>query len=508
MTVSATETELKFDAASDLVLPGLDGLPGVARTETPREDLLIAEYFDTADLRLLRAGITLRRRSGGADAGWHLKLPAGAHTRTEIRLPLGEPDDEVPGELASLVRARSRQLTLRPVARLTTLRRTTTLVDVRGDALAEIADDEVTATRPEGSVPDLHWREIEVELAGGSEELLDAAAHLLREAGLRPSANSAKLQRVLEAPPTGRAQARELTASSPAWEAVVAYLAATTEELARLDPLVRREQPDAVHQMRVATRRLRSALRTFGSVVSGDATADLAAELQWLGGILGQARDCEVQSERLQQQVAGMEAELLLGPVPARIQSHFAEAGASARDAVLAALTSRRYDTLLDALDAVIADPPLGPDAQESAGSVLRASVLDSFAATRRRIRRARHAPPGYPRDVLLHRARRAAKRARYAAEAVTPVAGEDAEVFARQMKKVQSVLGEYQDTVVGSALARHLGVEANLADENAFSYGVLYGRELARRRELGRAARRVWRHASGKGYRQWMRAG
>jgi CHAD domain-containing protein len=506
MTVSATEKELKFDAASDLVLPGLDGLPGVARVEPPREDLLIAEYFDTADLRLLRAGITLRRRTGGEDAGWHLKLPAGAHTRTEIRLPLGEPDDQVPDELANLVRARTRQVSLRPVARLTTRRRTTTLVDAHGDALAEVADDEVTATRPEDSASDLHWREIEVELAGGSDQLLDAAAQLLRDCGLRPSAHSAKLQRVLGSLPP-RSPRPELTDCSPAYQLVIAYLAANAEELARLDPLVRRDEHDAVHQMRVATRRLRSALRTFGSVVSSDATAEVAGELQWLGSVLGQARDCEVQAERLQQQTADMGAELLLGPVSARIQAHFARAGSSAREAVLAALTSRRYDALLDALDGVIADPPLGPDAHKAAGRVLRASTLDSFAATRRRIRRARHAPPGYPRDVLLHRARRAAKRARYAAEAVTPVAGEDAEGFARQMKKVQSVLGEYQDTVVGSVLDRELGVEAHLAGENAFSYGVLYGRELARRRELGQAARRVWRHASRESYRQWMRA-
>jgi CHAD domain-containing protein len=507
MTVSATETELKFDAGADLVLPGLDSLPGVARAEAPREDLLIAEYFDTADLRLLRAGITLRRRSGGLDAGWHLKLPAGAHSRTEIRLPLGDQDDEVPGELVSLVRSRTRQLPLRPVARLATRRLTITLVDARGEKLAEVADDEVTATRPEDSVPDLHWREIEVELAGGSEQLLDAAAQRLREAGLRPSAQSAKLQRVLGTMPA-RSARPELTSASPAYQLVIAYLAANTEELARLDPLVRRDEPDALHQMRVATRRLRSALRTFSSVLSGDMTAGLAAELQWLGGVLGQARDNEVQAERLRQHAADLGAELLVGPVAARIQAHFARSGSSARDAVLAALSSPRYDALLDGLDALIADPPLGPDAETAAGVALPASVLDSFAATRRRIRHARHAQPGSPRNVLLHRARRAAKRARYAAEAARPVAGQDAEAFARQMKTVQSVLGEYQDAVVGSGLARDLGIEAHLAGENAFSYGVLYGRELARQRELGRAARRVWRHASDERYRQWMRAG
>jgi CHAD domain-containing protein len=508
MTVSATEKEVKFDAGADLVLPGLDGLPGVAHVEAPREDLLIAEYFDTADLRLLRAGITLRRRSGGTDAGWHLKFPAGPHTRTEIRLPLGQAGSQVPAELANLVRARIRQLPLRPAARLTTRRRTITLLDASGDALAEVADDEVTASRPEGSAPDLHWREVEVELAGGSEQLLDAAAALLRAAGLRPSGHSAKLQRVLGSLPPLRGRGQELTGSSPAYQLVVAYLATHAEELARLDPLVRRDQPDAVHQMRVATRRLRSTLQTFCGVISGEATAELAGELQWLGSILGQARDAEVQAQRMQQHAAEMDADLLIGPVAGRIQAHFAGASAAARDAVLAALSSHRYDVLLDALDAVIADPPLGPDAHAAAGSVLPPSVLDSFVTTRRRILRAWHAAPGGPTDVLLHRARRAAKRARYAAEAVTPVAGEGAARFARQMKNVQSVLGEYQDTVVGSALARDLGIEAHAAGENAFSYGVLYGRELALKRELGESARQTWRRAARRRYRQWMQAG
>ena len=89
MAPNANETEAKYDAPASVALPGLDDLPQVAGTSGPDKEQLEAEYYDTGDLRLIRAGITLRRRRGGHDAGWHLKLPVGPDTRREIRLPLG-----------------------------------------------------------------------------------------------------------------------------------------------------------------------------------------------------------------------------------------------------------------------------------------------------------------------------------------------------------------------------------------------------------------------------------
>jgi CYTH domain-containing protein len=89
MVLNVHETETKYDAPTGTALPDLADLPQVASTSGPDEEQLKAEYYDTGDLRLIRAGITLRRRRGGTDAGWHLKLPAGADTRREIRLPLG-----------------------------------------------------------------------------------------------------------------------------------------------------------------------------------------------------------------------------------------------------------------------------------------------------------------------------------------------------------------------------------------------------------------------------------
>ncbi len=89
MTSIEVETELKYEAPDDAVLPKLDELPSVSATRRAGEEALEAEYYDTKDWRLIRAGITLRRRTGGHDEGWHLKMPAGVHSRLEIRMPLG-----------------------------------------------------------------------------------------------------------------------------------------------------------------------------------------------------------------------------------------------------------------------------------------------------------------------------------------------------------------------------------------------------------------------------------
>jgi CHAD domain-containing protein len=172
---------------------------------------------------------------------------------------------------------------------------------------------------------------------------------------------------------------------------------------------------------------------------------------------------------------------------------------------VLSALDSERYTTLLTSLDALIADPPIGAAGQHAAGAVLTAAVARSYRTTRRRVRRALAAPPGQDRDVAFHQARKSAKRARYAAEAVTAVGGRDARRFAVQMKNIQSVLGSHQDTVIARQLERSLGVAAHLAGENAFSYGLFYERDACDARMLQELAVKVWRKASRRRYRRWL---
>ena len=200
------ETERKYEAGPRLVLPDFTGLPGVAAVSAATTQRLTATYFDTPDLRLAAARITLRRRTGGQDAGWHLKLPVGGDTRREVRLPPGRSAGTVPAELAGLVADRIGDRALQPVARLRTTRVLRHLTGGSGEVLAEVADDHVTAARASGRASGggpaweepVRWREIEVELAAGAPPgLLDAAARRLAEAGAAPARSSSKLHRLL-----------------------------------------------------------------------------------------------------------------------------------------------------------------------------------------------------------------------------------------------------------------------------------------------------------------------
>ena len=195
------ETERKYDVGADFVLPDLGG-PSTGEMSLPEMQDLTATYFDTAGLRLAEAHITLRRRTGGTDAGWHIKLPVSADTRRELHFPLGEPTATVPGEVAGEVARWTGGEQLAPVALLRTERTVRRLVGPAGDVLAEVADDRVTGSRPDPVDPARWqqadaWREVEVELVCGTRDVLDAATARLTEAGARPSPSASKLARVL-----------------------------------------------------------------------------------------------------------------------------------------------------------------------------------------------------------------------------------------------------------------------------------------------------------------------
>jgi CHAD domain-containing protein len=293
-----------------------------------------------------------------------------------------------------------------------------------------------------------------------------------------------------------------LVPSSPAGEVVLAYLRTHAGRLKSLEPMARLDEPDSVHQMRVASRRLRSTLRSFGHILRQDDTAGLAADLKWLGSVLGAARDGEVLDDHLRGSLRQLPVELRIGPVGARIQGHFASVRAAARTELTTTLDSERYLLLLDDLDRLLAEPPLTAEAGRPAADVLPAAARRARRQAARRMHRAWHTQPGPARDEALHQARKSARRARYAAEVIEPVAGAKAARFAKRMKKVQSVLGEHQDSVIARRVARDLGVSAHLAGENAFSYGLLYGRDACAAERLQANARHTWKKASRK--RDW----
>jgi len=209
---SSIEVERKYAVDAGFVLPDLSAVPGVAAVTAPRTYHLTAIYHDTPGQRLAAARITLRRRTGGTDAGWHLKLPAGAGARREVHVPLGPGTEGVPAELAGLVSEQTGGEPLRPIARLQTTRTVRHLLDSAGQVLAEVADDEVTGSLPDQDScttkrprdPDawqtvIAWREVEIELDRGPAGLLDTAGRVLLAAGARPSPAASKLSLLLSA---------------------------------------------------------------------------------------------------------------------------------------------------------------------------------------------------------------------------------------------------------------------------------------------------------------------
>ncbi|MET9956126.1 CYTH and CHAD domain-containing protein [Streptomyces sp. NPDC006339] len=488
------EIERKYEAAEQAAVPDLDGIPGVAAVRDEGVMELDAVYYDTPDLRLAAGALTLRRRTGGSDAGWHLKLPVAPGTRDEIRAPLA---DTLPRSLERLLRSRVRREDVVPVVRLRSRRDVRHLLDADGSLLAELSVDTVHADRLTGGGK-AAWTEIEVELADDADEaVLDAVEKRLKKAGIRPSHAPSKLARALAETGGGPTEPPPAAAPGTAGHAVLAYVREQIEAVVAHDPAVRREVPDAVHKMRVATRRLRSAFKTYRKVLDRRVTDPIGEELKWLAGELGVARDEEVLHQRLSDRLDALPDTLLLGPVHARLRVHGLKRAEEARRTVLAALDSDRHLALLDRLAALLADPPLRKAAAHDAPEVLARAARKDFDRLAGRIDRALALGPGPERDRALHEARKAAKRARYAGESARPVLGKPAKRFVKRVKAVQSCLGDHQDSVVTRAALRDLAVRAHAARESAFTWGVLYGREAAAGEARERELPELWEWAS-----------
>ncbi|GGT55802.1 CYTH and CHAD domain-containing protein [Streptomyces purpureus] len=505
MADTKREIERKYEATPETRVPDLTRVGPVAAVEPQGVAELDAVYYDTPGLRLAADSVTLRRRTGGADAGWHLKLPVDTGVRDEIQAPLGP---TLPPALADLLRSRVRDDDLVPVVRLRSSRDVRHLLDDHGALLAELSVDTVHAERltdgdrdGDGKAPEAAWTEIEVELADDADpSVLDAIEKRLKKAGVRPSAAPSKLARALKE--TGGAAQPAAAPGPPAADGtagatVLAYVREQIGAIIRLDPAVRRDLPDSVHQMRVATRRLRSAFKTFRKVLDRQVTDPVGDELKWLAGELGVARDQEVLAERLRGRLDELPDTLTLGPVHARLRIWSAARESDARSRALTALDSDRHLALLATLDRLLTDPPLLKGAAGDPDTVLTKAVLKDYDRLARRVDHALALPEGHDRDLALHEARKAAKRARYAGEAARPALGKPAKRFAKRVKAVQSLLGDHQDSVVARDTLRTLAIQAHAAGESAFTWGLLYGREEAAGAAHERELPETWARAS-----------
>jgi CHAD domain-containing protein len=378
-----------------------------------------------------------------------------------------------------------RERALVPVASVSTRRVVRRLRSPEGTALAEVVDDTVIG-RPLPTGAELRWREWQVGLLDGDEDLLRAVHLHLLSAGATPSGTASELGRVLPRPSasqdaawweTGKRRRRRPSVGS----AVQAHLQEQVAELVARDPHTRRNTPDALHKMRVATRRLRSALATFRPLLERELTDPLRDELRWLAGVLGAARDAEVMHARLRRLVAAEPGDLVLGNVRDRIDVLMTARHRTAHDAVLEALDGERYLRLLDALEQLVDDPPFLPEAGEDAAAALPRLVRRTWRRLDRTMSAAERAAPGPEQEELLHEVRKEAKRSRYAAEAVQPVVGRPARRYAAAVTELQETLGDVQDGVVTRQVLRELGARGHPAGEDGFTFGRLHALEQVR---------------------------
>ena len=500
------EVERKFEPGPAVVLPSLADVDGVSAVGQPVEAQLDAVYFDTADLDLAQHGVTVRRRTGGDDAGWHLKLPEGEDARTEVRLPLGRATRTVPAGLLAPVRALVRDRPLTPVARVRTRRLEYSVLDIDDVVLATVCADDVQAERLRAPGGERTWREWEVELVEGDRALLDRLGRRLLDAGAT-SGTPSKLLRTLGdlVPLAPTRPSRKQLARGSAAQLVVAHLAEHNEQLHRQDARLRAELPGSVHKMRIAARRLRSALKTYRPLLEAGPADRVGDELRWLGQVLAKARDAQVLREHLGRLVAAEPVELVLGPVSQRIDDDLRTEYRTGVEEGLAVLSAPRYFRLLDSLDELVLRPTFSERADAPAARVIPDLLGRDAKRMRRAVRKVAVAEAG-ARDAALHDARKKAKRLRYAAESAVPLFPDRARKLATAAKRVQQALGEHQDAVVSRSKLREYGARAHSSGENGFTFGRLHALEDRRADDAVRRFESAWAHLERHTPARWKR--
>lgn len=507
------EVEVKFAVAAETAAPELSGILGVGGAEQTQIHKLSAIYFDTKDLRLTRAKMTLRRRTGGKDSGWHLKMPADSG-RLELQAPYSE--GLPPEDLLAQVRAIVRDAELVAIAQVDNERHETVLLDEVGAPIAEFCDDHVTAWSFLPGGEQSSWREWELELVDNPEreaqigtDVLASATQVFIAAGARKSASPSKLAMALgdsvaNAEP-GFALA-DLDPDDPAY-AVIHALGRNRDKLIEYDARVRRDEWDSVHQMRVATRELRSHMQTFEGILGGAEYLELEKQLKVLAGILGVARDAEVVEERFLMLLDAEDTGVLDEQTKEHLRTDMGEEYKAAHRRIIHALDSTEYLRMLDSLDRILANPPRAEIEPEAAAAATEETETAEDTAEEAE---APTAEPATPMEILIehlegayaklearhnkalagwedpeltlhqreerfHDMRKSAKKLRYAAEAVGDATELDTNDLYKACKIMQEVLGDFQDSVTSRDKLLKKARQARSRGEDTFGYGVVY---------------------------------
>jgi len=464
---------LQFEAGDPFELPSLGGraLPRRDFTET---------YYDTAGGRLGLAGFVLRRRIENGKGLWRLSVVCDGVPTLDVEAPGGPAGP--PKELSELVSAASAGFELAPVLRVRT-HATGLRVKAGSRSLAKISVASITlldGQRTTGS-----FSEIELEQLAATRKELAKLESALRKSGAKPTNGAGPLEAALAREPQP-----ELPLPSTSLEQLRPYLREQYARMLAHDPGVRvGNDPEDLHQLRVATRRLRSVLKTAAPILDRAWVDEIRSELAWLTGELGPARDLDVMIPYLREEAASLEPadRKALAPLFKKLD----EARAVTRSGVLEALRSERYLALLAGIEAAAAGPPSGGE-----GSV-RAEVEGEF----RKLRKAMRVVAEDPSDEAIHQARINGKRARYATELLEDELGKPGAKLVAAAKEFQDAAGEHHDAVVAEARIRAL-LRGVRSQRTALAAGILVSRQRDRRNKAAAALPKVWRRyeeAAGK---------
>ncbi|MBC3185159.1 CYTH and CHAD domain-containing protein [Corynebacterium sp. zg-331] len=525
-TTHLLEVETKYSVHSTDSVPDLTKILNVHSIDAAQRYELTAIYYDTRDLRLTRSKITLRRRLGGKDDGWHLKLPDTGSGRTEIGAtlntdtnPEGEcpsvvygATDPIPAELLHHVRAIVRRHKLIPIAQVDNLRVESSLRAEDGSTVADFCDDRVTAWSllPDASPEPRRWREWEFELAESlattklGRQILESADEQLTTVGAMDSHSPSKLLTALgtsfESAPTPPIPLvfRKYDDRDEAFAGVLHALIATRDSLVEQDPGARRSDRRSVRTMLNATRDLRSVLTMFIELFAHErwdnriATASgIETELEQLTAVLHRACDADAVAAQVHDLLDADGTKLIDHQARQRLEHDVDSRKNRAYHRVTVALNSERYLTMLDTLDEFLADPPLpGRMERRKATAIIVRAVKRSYVDFKK-LRSSALEVFDDPEvteleyEEHLSQMHKVAERLRTVSRVAREFTPYDSARLSKASKQLVDTLLEAQYSVSVCELILKRARQAAGRTEDTFAYGLLYQAERERSRKI-----------------------
>jgi CHAD domain-containing protein len=474
---SVVETETKLSVEPDFRLPALSGRPLPRRVFT-------STYFDTLDHCLARSSITLRRRIENGSATWQLKLPLdGARREIELREETVTPPARIVDALVILLEGKH----LLPVANLRTSRTGVRVHQAENRGVDVVLD---TVSVLQGGSVIQQFRELEIESLNGEEEFIDRVASTLHGVGARTHDGRPKLFRALslaydlpEAP----------TEDASIEEHLRYNLLRQLQSLKQADPGVRiGGEPEDVHRIRVAARRMRTILRTVRKIVPAEWVESPLSGLKWLGDVFARARDLDVQMSYFRREAEQLKVRDRR-PLE-RFLRHLQEEREKAQQTLMDEMKSARYLGFVSKLQEA-ADAP----------SVLNSeyTLIDAAGRQYRKLRKTIRRLKRSPSNTDLHRVRIKTKRARYAAEVAEVLDGKAVTRFIKSAEQFQDLLGTHQDAVLAERYVQGL-LQYQTGQQAAFTAGLLVARANQRREEVRKEFWTEWRRLKKRGNRAW----